>query len=77
MCLLNYDHARHRSPKSDTGREEMFSLEKVKERFEIAGLPRFQRYCAAGTLDAVKEVTATTCFSDRALKDRPTALRHG
>src|SRR5450755_2289533 len=72
------DEPRHDNP--DTARpsatQYSLSLEDVSRRFDEAGLSRdirtLQRYCAAGRLVSIKEMTASglTYFVDPASVDR-------
>ena len=72
------DEPRHEAHDIDRPSRAQYSLslEDVSRRFDEAGLSRdtrtLQRYCAAGRLDSIKEMTATglTYFVDPASVDR-------
>jgi hypothetical protein len=72
------DEPRHEAHDADRPRPTQYSLslEDVSRRFDEAGLSRdirtLQRYCAAGRLDSIKEMTASglTYFVDPASVDR-------
>jgi hypothetical protein len=78
------DNVRHSQTPPDMGDDSasLVTLDVVSSRFIAAGLPRsmrtLQRYCANGTLDAVKEATETgdTYFvRERSIATAITALK--